>query len=42
MLSANGNIIQVTAVGTDTVNPDCTGSMALTVSPLGVTGTRTL
>ena len=37
-LSANGNIVKVTIKGTYKVNPDCTGSMTLTVSPLGVTG----
>ena len=36
-LSANGNIIKVTVQGTYTVNPDCTGSMTLNVSPLGAT-----
>jgi hypothetical protein len=36
-LSANGNIQKVTITGTYTVNPDCTGSMTLNVSPLGVT-----
>lgn len=37
-LSANGNIIRVTVEGTYAINPDCTGSLTLTVSPLGVTG----
>jgi hypothetical protein len=36
-LSANGNIVKVTIQGTYTVNPDCTGSMTLAVSPLGAT-----
>lgn len=36
-LSANGNISQVTIDGTYTVNPDCTGSMTLNVSPLDAT-----
>jgi hypothetical protein len=36
-LSANGNIAKVTIEGTYTVNPDCTGSMTLSVSPLGAT-----
>ena len=36
-LSANGNINQVTIQGTYTVNPDCTGSMTLNVSPLDAT-----
>jgi hypothetical protein len=36
-LSANGNIVNATIEGTYTVNPDCTGSMTLNVSPLDVT-----
>ena len=36
-LSANGNSAKVTIVGTYTVNADCTGSMTLSVSPLGLT-----
>jgi hypothetical protein len=36
-LSANGNIFQVTVQGTYMVNPDCTGSMTLDVSPFGNT-----
>jgi len=36
-LSANGNINTVTIQGTYTVNPDCTGSMTLNVSPLDAT-----
>ena len=36
-LSTNGNIHRVTWQGTYAVNPDCTGSMTLFVSPLGVT-----
>jgi len=36
-LSANGNIFRVTAQGTYVVNPDCTGSMTLYVSPFGAT-----
>ena len=36
-LSANGNIVRVTVVGTYVVNPDCTGSMTLSVSPIGAT-----
>jgi hypothetical protein len=35
-LSANGNIQRVTIAGTYTVNPDCTGTMTLNVSPLGL------
>jgi hypothetical protein len=35
-LSANGNIVRVTVLGTYTVNPDCTGVMTLDVSPLGL------
>src|SRR5271165_1005421 len=34
-LSANGNIVKVTIAGAYTVNPDCTGTMTLNVSPLG-------
>ncbi len=34
-LSANGNIFSVTVQGTYLVNPDCTGSMTLYVSPFG-------
>ena len=33
--SSNGNIAPVTVEGTYTVNPDCTGSMTLNVSPFG-------
>lgn len=37
-LSANGNIVSgVTLQGTYLVNPDCTGSMTLFVSPIGIT-----
>lgn len=36
-LSSNGNINRVTASGTYVVNPDCTGSMTLNVSPFGIT-----
>jgi hypothetical protein len=36
-LSANGNIVQVTATGTYTVNPDCTGTMTLQVLPRNAT-----
>lgn len=36
-LSANGNIVAVTIEGTHTVDPDCTGTMTLNVSPLGAT-----
>jgi hypothetical protein len=36
-LSANGNIIRVTVQGTYAVNPDCTGSLTLDVSPFGST-----
>lgn len=36
-LSANGNIQKVTIQGTYIVNPDCTGSFTLNVSPLGIT-----
>jgi hypothetical protein len=33
MASQNGNIRQMTGTGTYTVNPDCTGTMTLQVSP---------
>ena len=36
-LSANGNIVRATAQGTYVVNPDCTGSMTLFVSPFDIT-----
>jgi hypothetical protein len=36
-LSANGNIVKVTVQGTYEVNPDCTGSMTLYISPFGAT-----
>jgi len=36
-LSSNGNISKVTVEGTYTVNPDCTGSMALNVVEFGIT-----
>ena len=36
-LSSNGNIIPVTWIGTYTVNPDCTGTYTLLISPFGVT-----
>jgi len=36
-VSQNGNIFHVTITGTYTVNSDCTGSMTLLVSPVGVT-----
>jgi hypothetical protein len=35
--SSNGNITPVTVEGTYTVNPDCTGSMKLNVSPFDST-----
>jgi hypothetical protein len=35
-LSANGNIQAVTIAGTYTVKSDCTGTMTLNVSPLGL------
>ena len=36
-LSQNGNIDQVTITGKYTVNPDCTGTFTLQVSPFGIT-----
>jgi hypothetical protein len=35
--SQNGNILPLTVTGTYTVNPDCTGTMTLQVSPIAVT-----
>jgi hypothetical protein len=35
-LSANGTIVRVTVQGSYVVNPDCTGSMTLSVAPLGI------
>ena len=37
-VSQNGNILQVTITGTYTVNPDCTGTLTLQISPVGITG----
>ena len=36
-VSQNGTIVQVTIKGTYTVNPDCTGSFTLQISPVGLT-----
>jgi hypothetical protein len=36
MISQNGNITPLTITGTYTVNPDCTGTMTLQVSPFGI------
>lgn len=36
--SLNGNIVAVTGTGTYTVNPDCTGTYTVQISPLGLTG----
>jgi len=36
-LSANGNVVQVKIQGTYVVNPDCTGSLIVNVSPFGIT-----
>jgi hypothetical protein len=36
-VSQNGNIVPVTIKGTYTVNPDCTGSFTLQISPVGLT-----
>src|SRR5579864_9335971 len=35
--SQNGNILPLTITGSYTVNPDCTGTMTLQVSPIAVT-----
>ena len=37
-VSQNGNIVAVTITGTYTVNPDCTGTFTLQISPVGLTG----
>lgn len=37
-ISLNGNIKTLTIQGTYVVNADCTGSMTVLISPLGVTG----
>jgi hypothetical protein len=36
-LSSNGTIVQLTIAGTYAVNPDCTGTFTLQVSPFGIT-----
>jgi hypothetical protein len=36
-LSSNGNIVSVTVTGTYTVNPDCTGTVTLLISPFNAT-----
>lgn len=36
-LSSNGNIVPVTVTGTYSVNPDCTGTLTLQVSPFNAT-----
>jgi hypothetical protein len=38
MASLNGNIVAVTSTGTYIVNPDCTGTYTVQISPLGLTG----
>jgi hypothetical protein len=37
--SQNGNIFQLTATGTYTLNPDCTGTFTIQVAPIGVSVT---
>ena len=36
-ISTNGNMQQLSIVGTYTLNPDCTGTFTLQVSPFGIT-----
>lgn len=36
-VSQNGNVLKVTITGTYTVNPDCTGTLTLQISPVGHT-----
>jgi hypothetical protein len=36
--SLNGNIVPATETGTYAVNPDCTGTYTVQISPLGITG----
>jgi hypothetical protein len=37
MVSQNGNIIPVTIKGAYSVNPDCTGTLTVQISPVGLT-----
>jgi hypothetical protein len=37
MLSSNGTLFPLTITGTYKVNPDCTGTLTLQVSPFGIT-----
>src|SRR5579864_85931 len=37
MVSQNGNIVPVTIKGAYTVNPDCTGTLTVQISPVGLT-----
>jgi hypothetical protein len=37
IVSLNGNIIPITITGTHTVNPDCTGTFTVQISPIGLT-----
>jgi hypothetical protein len=37
IVSLNGTIVEVTETGTYTVNPDCTGTHTVVISPLGIT-----
>ena len=37
MVSVNGNALAASSKGTYTVNPDCTGTYTVQISPLGIT-----
>jgi len=37
MVSLNGSLVPITSKGTYTVNPDCTGTYTIEISPIGLT-----